>query len=127
MTDVPASADFRAVTEDDTPAAFARAAAATLSRDALWRNPPPLAADCEHDLRCLPVAEFRQTVLCAKCGGLDVTLSQAIAAAPGAFTVHEDGWISRNIIIRRRDPAEARDRLRAMGMPEDIIAEIVGS
>ena len=45
MTDVPASADFRAVTEDDTPAAFAKAAAVTLSRDALWRDKPPLAAD----------------------------------------------------------------------------------
>ena len=107
-------------------AAWAFAWAATRGRDAIWRNPPPLAADCDHDLRCLPCIEFRQTVLCARCGGLDVTLSLAIAAAPSAFTIHEDGRVSRNIIIRRRDPAEARERLRAMGMPEDIIAEITG-
>lgn len=122
---VPPGADFRTVTEDDTPSAFYAAAAEGLRRDALWRNPPPLAGDCDHDMRVLPVTEFRQTVLCAKCGGLDVTLSQAIAAAPSAFTVHDDGHISRSVMLKRRDPAEARARLRAMAMSEDIIEEIL--
>jgi hypothetical protein len=101
------------------------AAGSQSARDAIWRNPPPLAGDCGHDLRCLPAAEFRQTVPCSKCGGLDTALSVAIASAPGAFIIHEDGRISRRFILKRRDPAEARKRLRATGMPEDIIAEIV--
>jgi hypothetical protein len=105
--------------------AIARAAAEGLNRDAIWRDKPPLAGDCEHDLRCLPVIEYRQTVLCAKCGGLDMALSVAIPAAPGAFIIHEDGRIARKFALKRRDSGEARERLRAMGMPEDIIAEIV--
>lgn len=56
------------------------AAASTLARDALWRDPPPLAADCEHDLELLPVIEARFTVLCRKCGGLDVEASRAIGS-----------------------------------------------
>lgn len=62
------------------PDPFLLAAASTLARDALWRDPPPLAADCEHDLELLPVIEPRFTVLCRKCGGLDVEASQAIGA-----------------------------------------------
>jgi hypothetical protein len=104
--------------------ALTAAAAAGLARDAIWRDKPPLAAGCDHDLRCLPCIEYRQTVLCAKCGGLDAALSQAVAAAPSAFIIHEDGRIARKFTLKRRDSAEAAGRLRAMGMPEDIIAEI---
>ena len=106
-------------------AAWAFAWAATRGRDAIWRNPPPLAADCDHDLRCLPCIEFRQTVLCARCGGLDTALSVAIANAPSSFIIREDGSITRKFGLKRREDGEARERLRAMGMPEDIIAEIV--
>lgn len=104
--------------------AIARAAAATLSRDAIWRDKPPLASDCEHDLRCLPIVEYRQTVLCAKCGGLDTALSVAIADFPGTFTISEDGRITRK--IAPGDP-ETTGWLRTMGVPEDVIAEIVQS
>ena len=55
--------------------AFAQAAARQMARDELWKRRPPLAADCEHDLEWLPVVEFRQTVVCRKCGGLDVDAS----------------------------------------------------
>jgi hypothetical protein len=105
--------------------AIARAAAEGLARDAIWRAKPPLAAGCEHDLRCLPCTEYRQTVLCAECGGLDTALSQAIAASPMSFIIHDDGRITRKFGLKRREDGEARERLRAMGMPEDIIAEIV--
>jgi hypothetical protein len=105
---------------DDT--AIARAAAIHLTRGAIWRQKPALAEGCEHDLRCLPSVEWRQTVLCAKCGGLDVALSQAVADFPGAFTVDEGGRITRK--IAPGDP-EATERLRAMEVPEDIIAQIV--
>ena len=109
----------------DVNDAMALAAAAGLDRDAIWRGKPALAGDCEHDLRCLPCIEYRQTVLCAKCGGLDATLSVAIAAAPSSFILREDGGITRKFALKRRDSAEAIERLRAMGMPENIIAEIV--
>lgn len=39
--------------------------------------------------------------------------------------VNDDGTIARRIQLRRRDPAEARTRLRAMAMSEDIIEEIL--
>jgi hypothetical protein len=58
--------------------AFAAAAAMQLSRDELWKRRPPLAADCEHDLDLLPIVEFRQTVICRKCGGLDVEASRRV-------------------------------------------------
>ena len=74
---IPPAVEFHAVTSDDTPSAFFRAAAATMARDALWRDPPLLAPDCAHDLELLPVVEFRQTVVCQKCGGLDVEASHA--------------------------------------------------
>ena len=105
--------------------ATARAAAEGLSRDAIWHDKPPLAEGCEHDLRCLPCTEYRQTVLCARCGGLDTALSVAIANAPSSFIIREDGSITRKFGLKRREDGEARERLRAMGMPEDIIAEIV--
>lgn len=60
---------------------LAEAAASQLDRDALWRDPPPLAAGCEHDLELLPVTEPRFTVVCRKCGGLDVEASRAICSA----------------------------------------------
>ena len=70
---------------------IAAAAAATMARDALWRDPPPLAPGCDHDLQCLPVIEFRQTVLCRKCGGLDAETSRRLLTEPGCFTVDADG------------------------------------
>jgi hypothetical protein len=60
--------------------ARAEAAAATLARDALWRNPPPLAPGCTHDLELLPVIEPRFTVVCRNCGGLDAEASRAIGS-----------------------------------------------
>jgi hypothetical protein len=63
--------------------AFAQAAARQMGRDELWKRRPPLAADCEHDLECLPVVEFRQTVVCRKCGGLDVDASRGVLGQPG--------------------------------------------
>ena len=53
-----------------------------MGRDELWRNPPLLAADCEHDLLCLLVIEPRQTVVCRKCGGLDADTSRRMLAEP---------------------------------------------
>jgi hypothetical protein len=67
--------------------ALMTAAAMQMARDELWRNPPPLAADCEHDLLCLLVIEVRQTVICRKCGGLDIDTSRRVLAEPA-------GWIS---------------------------------
>lgn len=60
--------------------ALTEAAAATLARDALWRDPPPLAAGCAHDLELLPVIEPRFTVMCRKCRGLDTEASRAIGS-----------------------------------------------
>ena len=67
------------------------AAAMQMARDELWRNPPPLAADCVHDLLCLLVIEPRQTVLCRKCGGLDEDASRRVITEPGTFVSDETG------------------------------------
>lgn len=78
--------------------ALAEAAAAQFARDALWRNPPPLAAGCEHDLELLPVIEPRFTVTCRTCGGLDTEASRAIGSAdPDApeYLVRADGSMRR--------------------------------
>jgi len=96
--------------------------AATLDRNAIWREKPPLDPGCEHHLRCLPCVEYRQTVLCTRCGGLDTALSVAVANFPGAFTVDEDGRITRKIAP---GDAGAVERLRFMEVPENIIAQIV--
>jgi hypothetical protein len=58
--------------------AMAAAAALHLGRDELWKRCPPLAADCEHALLLLPIVEFRQTVICGKCGGLDTEASRGV-------------------------------------------------
>lgn len=87
----PPAVNFRTVTEDDSPSAFFHAAAMAMSRDALWENPPPLAAGCEHDLLCLLVIEFRQTVLCRKCGGLDPDTSRRVLTEPGTWVSDETG------------------------------------
>lgn len=79
----------------DTQSASARAAAATLGRDALWRDPPPLAAGCDHAVRCLPVVEFRQTVICIRCRGLDVDLSRDLTLNPADFAVDGEGHVTR--------------------------------
>ena len=43
----------------------------------------------------------------------------------GEAVVHEDGSISRKFELRRRDPEEARARLRAAAVPGDVIEEIL--
>jgi hypothetical protein len=102
----------------------------TLARDILHRDPPPLAADCEHDLRLLPVIELRQTVMCRKCNGLDADASRELTADLSAFTVDGEGRIARPVPIRRRDPAEAAERIRAgyrdAGIPEDVAEAMIG-
>jgi len=107
-----------------TADALTFAAASHLNRDAIWQAAPPLAAGCEHDLRCLPVIEFRQTVLCLKCRGLAVEVSLGLGATPGAYIVHEDGRISLSVLLQRRDPAEAAERIRTgyadLGIPSAI-------
>lgn len=60
------------------------------ARDALWENPPPLADGCEHDFRRLQVAEFRQTVTCSRCGGLDAGLSRELTEHPERFGAFAD-------------------------------------
>ena len=70
---------------------LATAAAMQISRDELWRDPPVLAADCEHDLLCLLVIEPRQTVVCRKCGGLDADASRLVLTAPGTWIADETG------------------------------------
>jgi hypothetical protein len=56
--------------------ALTAAAMLQLGRDELWKRRPPLAAGCVHDLELLPIVEIRQTVVCRKCGGLDVEASR---------------------------------------------------
>jgi hypothetical protein len=65
------------------------AVAMQMARDELWRVPRPLAADCGHDLLWLLVIEPRQTVVCRKCGGLDVDTSRRILTALGRWA--DDG------------------------------------
>lgn len=114
---------------DVNSAPFRRAVSETLFRDALWRFPPPLADDCEHDLRLLPIAEPRQTVMCGKCRGLAVEVSAEMGANPAAFIVHEDGRLSRRLEIRKRDPAEAAKLIRAgyadAGIPPEIAEAMI--
>jgi len=52
----------------------------------------------------------------------DTALSVAVANFPGAFTVDEDGRITRKIAP---GDAGAVERLRFMEVPENIIAQIV--
>ncbi len=66
--------------------ALPAAAIAMLARDALRRDPPPLSAGCEHDMRPLPTIDMRVDVACAKCGGWSAgwdadTLMKVIADA----------------------------------------------
>jgi hypothetical protein len=49
--------------------ALVTAALATVTRDAMRRNPPPLRDGCEHDIAALPVIDFRVDHACRKCGG----------------------------------------------------------
>lgn len=49
------------------------AVAAQASRIALRRAALALAADCAHDMRPLPVVDFRIDEQCARCGGLVTT------------------------------------------------------
>ena len=66
-----------------------------MGRDELWRNPPLLAADCEHDLLCLLVIESRQTVICRKCGGLTRTPPAGCSPGPARLIPGEDGSVVR--------------------------------
>lgn len=74
-------------------AAIADAAAETLTRDTLWRESPALEDGCEHDRVLLPIIEFRQTVVCANCGGLDKELSEKIRRESPRLIWHPDGII----------------------------------
>jgi len=58
--------------------AFTAAAAMQMARDELWKRRPPLDPACQHELELLPIVEFRQTVVCRKCGGLDVDASYRV-------------------------------------------------
>jgi hypothetical protein len=59
--------------------------------------------------------------------------TQAVSAAggggPGPFSVGEDGSVSRSVEIRRRDPAEAAERIRAgyaeAGIPQEIAEAMI--
>ena len=106
-----------------------RAGIDTITRDALWKNPPPLDDDCEHEFRALPMIEFRVTVLCLRCRGLNTELSQAIAATPTVFEIGIDGTIAANVRIRRRDPAEAAAMIRAgyreRGIPRELAEAMI--
>ena len=126
---IPPGAAFTAVTATDSPAAFLDAAAEHLRRDALWADPPPLADGCEHDMRLLPVIEFRFTVTCARCGGLDAELSRDMMRNPGGYDLRPDGSIARTVEIRRRDPEEAarliREKYREHGIPDWLAEEMI--
>lgn len=65
--------------------AFAAAAAAQMARDDIWTRRPALDPGCEHDLELLPIVEFRQTVICRKCRGLDVEASRQALTAPSSL------------------------------------------
>lgn len=69
------------------------AAAETVNRDALWREKPALEPGCEHDLELLPIVEFRQSVVCANCGGLDVKASERLMREPLKMRTGPDGGI----------------------------------
>lgn len=111
------------------PSAFLDAAAESLRRDALWADPPPLADGCGHDMRLLPVIEFRMTVTCLKCGGLDADLSRDMMRHPDRYDLRPDSSIARKVEIRRRDPEEAarliREGYREHGIPDDIAEAMI--
>lgn len=67
------------------------AAAMHLGRDELWKRRPALAADCDHDLVWLQVIEVRQSVVCRKCGGLDVETSGRMLTEPARYAPDDDG------------------------------------
>ena len=79
------------------------AAAETMNRDELWREKPPLEPGCDHDLELLPIIEFRQSVVCANCGGLDVEASQKMMREPLKIMTGPDGSIRMDgVRIARR-------------------------
>jgi hypothetical protein len=102
----PPGVNFHAVTDNDSPSALAAAAAEIALRDMLWRSSPCLAEGCEHEWRCLPVVEFRQTVICAHCGGLNAGLSRQLTERPDLFAVAEDGSVTWNVTRLRARLAE---------------------
>lgn len=73
--------------------ALAVAAAEHLNRDALWKESPPLADGCDHERELLPITEFRVTVACRACGGLDKETSRRIQRWPMVYTYDPDGWL----------------------------------
>jgi hypothetical protein len=73
------AADCIVVNEDDSPLPVLAAVTEHLRRDELlWRESPALEPGCEHDLTLLPIIEFRVTVVCRNCGGLDKETSRLI-------------------------------------------------
>jgi hypothetical protein len=74
-------------------AALASAAAGQAERDELWRESPALEPGCEHERELLPIIEFRQTVICRNCGGLDKDLSRRIQRDAPRLFFDPDGII----------------------------------
>jgi hypothetical protein len=62
--------------------ALAAAADEQWKRDGLWRERPALEPGCVHDLELLPIIEFRQSIVCANCGGLDAETSRKMMRNP---------------------------------------------
>lgn len=73
---------FQATETGDPSTAFLDAAMSQMIRDALWRERPLPEPGCNHDFELLPIIEFRQTIICANCGGLDVESSQRMQREP---------------------------------------------
>lgn len=75
------------------PCALADAAIETALRDELWHESPALEPGCEHDRTLLPIIEFRVTVVCRNCGGLDKEMSGLIQRKAQEIRVDDDGTV----------------------------------
>jgi hypothetical protein len=58
-----------------------------------------------------------------------VAISEAGGGSTGPFSIGEDGTVYRPVEVRRRDPAEAAERIRAgyrdAGIPEDVAQAMI--
>jgi hypothetical protein len=84
----------------------------TMARDELWRESPALERGCEHDLELLPIIEFRQTVICRNCGGLDKETSARILHDPLRLHFSLDGIIRDGTVRLARWKAALPDGAR---------------
>jgi len=92
-----------AATETGDPStAFIDAAIETAFRDELWRESPALEDGCDHDRVLLPIIEFRATVVCVNCGGLDKELSGKILREGQRLIWWPDGriWDGTTLLAR---------------------------